>query len=377
MSGITKNILRSGVLAACMWPSSPAFAQEKQAVLDENGVYHLPEIAVPPSPLTSEEYRQKLIGQGKAAAAARADGKPLPRLDLSTTEAILKVRAQADAARKKIAQDMLKAFPVTVTPRMIAGVQTDVVEPKAGITARNKDRVLINLHGGGMMFGARWEGQVASIPIAGLGGYKVITVDYRMAPEYRYPSAEEDVVKVYRELLRTYRPENIGIYGHSAGAYLTGSSVAHILHQGVARPGAISFDGGGAAGVLGGDSKYLAGAFLFGVPSYPPSKSDTVAKLGLYASTADPSDPLRGAADHPKIIRKFPPTLIMNATRDPTLSNGLYTHRQLVNAGVETELHVWDGLPHSFHYDESLPESRESYQVLIKFFDKHLGTQPR
>ncbi|HEV2284592.1 MAG TPA: hypothetical protein VGR80_01005, partial [Steroidobacteraceae bacterium] len=45
----------------------------------------------------------------------------------------------------------------------------------------------------------------------------------------------------------------------------------------------------------------------------------------------------------------------------------------LTDAGVEAELHVWDGLWHAFFFDPDLPESRQVYRVVVRFFDRHLG----
>lgn len=57
-----------------------------------------------------------------------------------------------------------------------------------------------------------------------------------MAPEWYFPAASEDVAKVYRELLKSYRPENIGIYGCSAGAGLTSQAVAWFQTHGLPHP---------------------------------------------------------------------------------------------------------------------------------------------
>ncbi len=100
----------------------------------------------------------------------------------------------------------------------------------------NRNRVLINLHGGGMIVGGRYGGQLESIPVSSIGRIKVVTVDYRMAPEHRYPAAEDDAIAVYRELLKTYRPENIGVYGCSSGAWLTGTTVAKLIAAGQLTP---------------------------------------------------------------------------------------------------------------------------------------------
>jgi hypothetical protein len=65
-----------------------------------------------------------------------------------------------------------------------------------------------------------------SVPIASVGRFKVITVDYRQAPEATFPVASEDVAAVYKDLLKTYKPENIGVYRCSAGGALTAQAGA-------------------------------------------------------------------------------------------------------------------------------------------------------
>ena len=55
----------------------------------------------------------------------------------------------------------------------------------------------------------------------------------------------------------------------------------------------------------------------------------------------------------------------------------MYFHTQLVKAGVEADLHVWEGMGHSFLVDMDTPEAREAYDVAAKFFHKHLGRTSR
>ena len=73
------------------------------------------------------------------------------------------------------------------------------------------------------------------------------------------------------------------------------------------------------------------------------------------------------------MLKKSPPTLLITGTRDFAMSSSLQSQRLLTNAGVEADLHVWDGMWHSFFSDPELPESKEAYAVMAKFFDKHLG----
>jgi acetyl esterase/lipase len=246
-------------------------------------------------------------------------------------------------------------------------VPVDVIEPKGGVSARNKGRVLIDLHGGGFTGGWDTNSLFESLPMAGLGQIKVVTVNYREMPEAQFPAGSEDVAHVYRALLKEYKPADIGIYGCSAGGLLTAESLAWFQTHGLPRPGAagIFCEGGLVESVT--DSRLIATA-LGGskVPPSPPSGAD-------YFGNADKKNQLISPALWPEVLRKFPPTLIITGTRDPALSEAVFTHAQLIKAGIDAELHVWEGQSHAAFYDTAVPESREAWNVMVSFFDKHLA----
>jgi acetyl esterase/lipase len=77
------------------------------------------------------------------------------------------------------------------------------------------------------------------------------------------------------------------------------------------------------------------------------------------------------------MLARFPPTLLITGTRAYDLSAVVETHRQLVKNGAEAELHLWDGMNHCFFFDVDLPESKEAYAVIARFFGKHLGKGKR
>ena len=54
-----------------------------------------------------------------------------------------------------------------------------------------------------------------------------------------------------------------------------------------------------------------------------------------------------------------------------------FAHRRLAAAGVESELHLFDGLPHAFFVWPDMPESTEAYGLIASFFDRHLGRRAR
>jgi acetyl esterase/lipase len=92
-----------------------------------------------------------------------------------------------------------------------------------------------------------------------------------------------------------------------------------------------------------------------------------------YLGGVDPADPMVNPIRSAEVLSKFPPTLIITGTRGMELSGALYTHEQLVKHGVEAELHVWEGLFHGFFYNPDVPECKDAYNVMVKFFDRRLG----
>jgi acetyl esterase/lipase len=360
----TLRIVVAALVGCSTLGAGAASAQMKLPKIDADGTVHLPDIPVPYSQLASPE--------AKANFLQLITRSPLPRPGASIAD-----QRQEDATRMMAARDrLLKSFDVEVAAEKIGGVQTDVVTPKGGVPARNRNRVLINLHGGGFSVGARYGGQVEAIPIAGVGRFKVVTVDYRMGPESHFPAASEDVEAVYRELLKTYKPENIGIYGCSAGGLLTGQSLAWLQSRSLPVPGAAGIFGAGAQLSGSGDSTYVAAPLMgFPMPALPPVD---IRAIFPYFTGADLQDPRVSQIEHPEVLRRFPPTLVISGTRDLALSTSLTLHRKLVALGVEADLHVWEAAPHcwfaSANVDPNVPESQEAWSVIAKFFDKRLGT---
>lgn len=262
-------------------------------------------------------------------------------------------------------------FAVERKDQKIGGVHAYVYTPKTGVSQRNKKRVLVNLHGGG--FSGCWPGcaELESIPVSALGQIEVLSVDYREGPDYKFPAASVDVAAVFRELLKTHKPQQIGIYGCSAGGIQTAMSIAWFQAHELPSPGAIGIFCGSAGGIFGGDALYTAMPLGEARMASPPPPG-APPPLSYFAGT-DPKDPLVSPINSAEVLAKFPPTLIITGTRGFELSSALYTHEQLVKLGVQTELHVWEGLFHGFFYNMDVPESRDALNVIIKFFDRHLS----
>jgi len=255
----------------------------------------------------------------------------------------------------------------------MGGVPTEVVVPEAGIAPANLSRVLINLHGGSFSAGSRTNSQVESIPIAAVAGIKVISIDYRLAPEHTFPAATADVVAVYLEVLKHYPPRSVGLYGCSAGSALAAQSLAWFLQHDLPTPGAVGLFCFGAGRALNARSERWV---------YSDSAHIVGALTGTYDQLLEPlpyyrglnlRNPLINPGDYDDIMSRFPATLLISGTRDYLLSSVVATHAQLTRLGVVADLHVWEGMSHAFFYFPDLPESREAYNVIAHFFGQYLA----
>ena len=280
-------------------------------------------------------------------------------------------RAYYDRFNSALARRAAEIYPVRIESKVFGSVKAEVITPKEGVAARERDRVLINLHGGAFLWGEGSGGEIESIPIASVGRIAVITVAYRQGPEFKFPAASEDVATVYRALLNDHRPENIGIYGCSAGGILAAEAVAWFQKEHLPMPGAVGIFCA-SAGKFGGDSSLLAPE----LSGQTPLPGSTEGKLSFtpYFSDVSLLDPLVLPMNSKQVLARFPPTLLLAGSRDFAVSSVCQTDIELTKAGVKTELHIWDGLWHSFFNNPDLPESKEMYSIVMNFFDRNLGS---
>lgn len=234
------------------------------------------------------------------------------------------------------------------------------------IPENRRERVLINVHGGG--FNSDSGSLSETVPIASLTNTKVVAVLYRLAPEHPFPAAVDDTVAVYKELLKTYDPKNVGLYGTSAGAILNAEVAAKLRQSNLPVPAVLGIFSGLGDFSQPGDSQAIYSLNGLSGPLNPPTKEPL---LNPYVGSTNPKDPVLSPlyAD----LKGFPPTLFITSTRDLLLSGTTILHRAFVRAGVDAQLVVFEALPHAFWNDPHLPESKEADHLAASFFDKQLG----
>ena len=324
-------------------------ANADTSFIDAQGTAHVTRV-VPVPPDLSEQAKKRL---------ARVVS------DAVTPQTLEQRRKGTDEWQERAGKESQRLYPVRVEKQEIADVPVRVITPLT-MTAENRERVLINLHGGG--FNSDSGSLTESIPIANLSKIPVIAVLYRLAPEHPYPAGLDDVIAVYREQLKTHKPSEIGIYGTSAGAILTAEVAVKLKQLGLPLPGSLGIFSGMGDLSRQGDSIAMYG--LNGLSGHlePPDPKHLDFD---YVGKTDPRDPVLSPvfAD----LHGMPPTLFITSGRDLLLSGTTILHRAFLRADNDADLIVFEGLPHAFWNDVSLPETKECYGYMEKFFVKHLA----
>ena len=281
-----------------------------------------------------------------------------------------RAQVQAGAAATAATLPALREqLHVKVEPQVIDGVKTFTVTP-AEIPARNRNRLLVHVHGGCYVSFPGESGTVEAILMAGIGGFKVISVDYRMPPDGPpYPAALDDAMTVWKAAVKMAAPGNMAIFGTSAGGALTLSMVLRAKQDSLPLPGAIA-SGTPMSDLTGRGDSFVTNAMLDNVLVAYGVSCDK--RAALYTADHDLKDPLLSPVYGD--MHGFPPTILTTGTRDLLLSNTVRVHRKLRDAGVEAVLQVFEGQSHAqYMRDINAPETKDAFGEIALFLDKHLG----
>lgn len=266
-----------------------------------------------------------------------------------------------------LADQAAAVYPVDIEEMEIDGVRCHRITPKNADPEKAR-KVLINLHGGGFVLGS--GSLVEAIPIAGLTGCPVIAVDYRLAPEHPFPAAVDDTLAVYRQVLGYHAPEDVALFGTSAGGFLTAMAIMRFKQEGLPLPACCGvFTAGGDVTELGDTFNLFTLSGFYGNVS--TKLEDPICERTAFLGDADRESPL--VAPIKGDLSDFPPTLLVSGTRDAVLSSTAMFHRALYKAGREAELHVFEAMPHGFWFSVTMPEAKEALELMSSFFMRHLN----
>jgi monoterpene epsilon-lactone hydrolase len=362
VSAIAAMVLMSAAVAQVAAPVDPGFAAteaQENAANSKEGPRTVPGRVIPVPDTVSPQL------QGAIAGPYRVPNWNANPKSAAEWKELINRLADAGAPARREAREKLG---VTMEPTVIGGVKAFILTPKE-IPPENRNRLLVHVHGGGYVYNPGEAGTSEGTLMAAYGGFKVISFDYRMPPDFPYPAAMDDAMAVWREAIKMQNPRNMAIFGTSTGGGMALAMILRAKQEKLPLPAAIAPGTPWSDLTETGDT-YKTNEWLDNVlVSY---NGYLVRAAKLYANGHDLKDPQLSPIYGD--FTGFPPAMLTSGTRDLFLSLTVLTHRKLRRAGVEAELQVYEGMSHAqYNFDPYAPETKEVFTEIARFFDKHLG----
>ena len=258
-------------------------------------------------------------------------------------------------------------------PHPPAGTRTTAVSA-GGVPAfrivtpeSRNDRHLLFLHGGAFVLGSSEFYRHVTWRFARAARAALLTVDYRLAPEHRFPAALEDAANAYRWMLAEgIDARRIALIGDSAGGNLVFALLLKARDEALPLPGA-------AVGL----SPWL----------------DLALESPSFKINAE-ADPLLNTAEFPRLVRYYldgadphvpyaspvygdfsglPPTLIQVGSDEILRDDAVRAAEKIRASGGEVELEIWPRMPHVWHlFATILPEARAAIEHIGDFLQRRL-----
>jgi monoterpene epsilon-lactone hydrolase len=274
--------------------------------------------------------------------------------------------------QRRLLKELLSAQPlpddVTVTAAELGGVPTaeitvDGIEPR---------HVVLYFHGGVYVMGDAFLAAGLGSQVSRRTQAKVVSVDYRLAPEHPYPAAVDDALAAYEALLDNgIGPSDIAFAGESAGGGLAVATLVNARDRGLPLPA--------AAFVM---SPYadltLSGATIDTRSEVDPLLSREALEARVPDYTAGQDAALALISPIFADLSGLPPLIIQAGTHEVLLDDALRLAQQAVAADVEVTLDITPGVPHVFQaYGPLLDEADAALDRAGRLLSAHLVAAER
>lgn len=255
--------------------------------------------------------------------------------------------------------------------RLDAGVMREAISA-AGVPCQwiipensHPDRVLLYLHGGGFVLGLTPLHLRMGAYLAQKMSFRILMVDYRLAPDHPFPVPLDDCIRAYRWLLEQGTPaQDIVIAGDSAGGNMTIAALLKLRDDGDPLPAAAAclspvID-------LAGQEKLEK---EFKDPLLPPKAMRFYSES--YVGNSDPFAPLISPAFGD--LRGLPPLLVHAGEDEILLDDAIRLVSLAKAAGVEARLEIYPRMWHVWQLNLSLPQAEQSLDDIAQFLGARLG----
>lgn len=273
---------------------------------------------------------------------------------------------QTTAAQMR--SDWDAAFDCCTVPVMCRGVSAGGIDAEWIVPGdAPADKAILYFHGGGFRLGSVASHRDLIARIAEASGCRVLAINYRLAPEHRFPAAAEDALAAFGWLrVQGLTPDTIALAGDSAGGNLVLTTMLGLRDRGEPLP---------AAGVLMSPWTDLAAT---GESYTSRAEADPIHQRSMILSLAKSYLGEGGDASHPSAsplyadLGDLPPLLIQAGDRETVRDDATMLAAKAKAAGVDAELQVFDGMIHVFQMFPEIPQAGEAIASVATFLRRHL-----
>lgn len=238
------------------------------------------------------------------------------------------------------------------------------------ITPKNAKRsVILYIHGGGFVSGSPAGHRPITASLARLGNFKTFSLDYRLAPENRFPAALDDVLAAYQWLIeQNISPKQIALAGDSAGGGLVISTLLKLRDENLPFPAcAVCFspwtDLAGTGGSLQSNGDKDAMFRPENIHEFAAAYLGKASPFDQYAS------PVLGEFD-----AGFPPILFQVGSTEVLVDDSRRVHDKIQKNNGISELEIYEDVPHCWQmFDSLIPEARVALQNAVGFIGKRIS----
>jgi len=229
-------------------------------------------------------------------------------------------------------------------------------------------RVLMYLHGGAYQIGSPATLRHMIALVSAAAQVRVLSVDYRLAPEHPFPAAVDDALAAFRYLLRSgIAPTSLAIAGDSAGGGLALATLIALRDSSEPLPiAAVALSPWTDLALTGESLRTRADVEIMLNPAGMAETAET------YLAGADPRHPYASPlyAD----LHGLPPVLIQVGDAEVILDDSTRFAAKARTAGVDVTLEVWDDMPHVWQaFAGLLPESDKAIERIGKWLQQRFG----
>lgn len=255
------------------------------------------------------------------------------------------------------------AFPAESEKVSADGVDASWVDAPGA----DPQKALMYFHGGGFQVGSVRSHRDIIARLSAAAGCRALGVNYRLAPDYRFPAPIEDATTAYRWLLNQgFDPKKIALVGDSAGGALALSTLLALREQTLPLPAAVAVMSVWTDLTASGES------YVTRAKSDPIHQRRMILAMArnYLGDSADARNPMASPlfAD----LRGLPPMLFQVGDRETVLDDSRTFAARASAAGVEVQLEVWDDMIHVFQqFTADLPEAGIAIDSIGRFLKRH------